>query len=195
LKQPAAPSQHLHIHGVTTDERIAAARAFLLSSDPPGATPAGEPDGRGAGGILGKTEAEQAKILDLVTAPPDYTHDPVGYCRNVLQVTLTHDQEQIARACLEHPYKVLVNSAQSVGKTFLAAALVNWFFDTFDPSVVITTATGTGRAQVNLLARLTHALPFYAVPGPPSRASCSQFAGACFHSIFSAIWHSAACST
>jgi hypothetical protein len=90
--------------------------------------------------FLGKTPEEQARILDVVAGPPDYTQDPVGYCRNVLQVTLTQAQEQIARACLEHPYKVLVNSAQSVGKTFLAAALVNWFFDTFDPSVIITSA-------------------------------------------------------
>jgi hypothetical protein len=90
--------------------------------------------------FLGKTPEEQARILDVVAGPPDYTHDPVGYCRNVLQVTLTHAQEQIARACLEHPFKVLVNSAQSVGKTFLAAALVNWFYDVFDPSVIITSA-------------------------------------------------------
>jgi hypothetical protein len=49
--------------------------------------------------FLGKTPEEQARILHLVTAPADYSHDPVGYCRNVLGVSLTADQEQIACAC------------------------------------------------------------------------------------------------
>lgn len=55
-------------------------------------------------------------------------------------VTLTPDQEAIARAFLVPPYKVKVRAGHNVGKTFLFAALANWWFDTRNPSVVITTA-------------------------------------------------------
>jgi hypothetical protein len=65
-------------------------------------------------------------------------------------VRLTADQEAVARAILEPPYRVLVESGHSVGKTFLAAVLVNWWYDHFDPGVVITTAP-TERDVVDLL--------------------------------------------
>ena len=36
--------------------------------------------------------------------------------------------------------RVFVKASHSVGKSFLAAGLVNWFFDCFDPGLCITTA-------------------------------------------------------
>jgi hypothetical protein len=60
------------------------------------------------------------------------------------------DQEDIARAVLKPPYKVKVPSAHNTGKTFLAAVLVNWWYDSFDPGIVITTAP-TERDVVDLL--------------------------------------------
>jgi hypothetical protein len=53
LTQPAT-SQHLHIHGITTDERIRAAKAFLLGADASGAASSPEPERPGAGGIPGE---------------------------------------------------------------------------------------------------------------------------------------------
>lgn len=41
---------------------------------------------------------------------------------------------------LEPPYRVLVPSGHDVGKTFIAACLVSWWYDTRDPSVTLTTA-------------------------------------------------------
>ena len=47
------------------------------------------------------------------------------------------------------PKTFRVDSAHGTGKTFIAAGLVNWFFDAFTPSVTITTAPT--RDQVELL--------------------------------------------
>lgn len=69
-----------------------------------------------------------------------YALDPVGYCRDILHVTLTPDQERIAVAFLVHPFKVKVRAGHNVGKTFLFACLANWWYDTRPESVVITTA-------------------------------------------------------
>lgn len=79
-----------------------------------------------------------------------YLTDPVGYAREVLRVQPTPAQEEIALAILSRPYKVKAPSGHNVGKTFLAAWLVNWWYDTRDPGVVITTAP-TQRDVVDLL--------------------------------------------
>lgn len=84
-----------------------------------------------------------------------YRDDPVGFITHVLGKTLTPDQEAIARS---FPGRVKVNSGHSVGKTFLAACLVLWWFYTRDPCVVITTAP-TERDVIDLLwteVRLLH---------------------------------------
>lgn len=68
-----------------------------------------------------------------------YRGDPVGYIEEVLGLELTEAQAQIASALAEHRF-VSVRAGHGVGKTTVAAALVNWFYDCFDPCVVITTA-------------------------------------------------------
>jgi hypothetical protein len=70
----------------------------------------------------------------------DWSRNPVGYCEHVLGVRLTDKQAEIARSLLDPPYKVLVRAAHNVGKSFLAACLVNWAFDSFHPGIVLTTA-------------------------------------------------------
>lgn len=103
-----------------------------------------------------KAEQDRCKLLNLYPAVDSadaecgratngpalsrYKDDPVGYARDVLKVTPTPDQERIARAVLEPPYRVLVKSGHNIGKTFLAAWLVNWWYDTRNPGVVISTA-------------------------------------------------------
>lgn len=79
-----------------------------------------------------------------------YIADPVGYAGDVLGVSLTPQQQQIARALLEPPYRVLVPSANNTGKTFLAATLASWFHDNFTPSIVQATAP-TARQVHDLL--------------------------------------------
>lgn len=69
-----------------------------------------------------------------------YPTDPVGYARDILGVELTDVQKEIAIALTQPPYKVKCDSGHNVGKTFLAAVLANWWFDQFDPGIVVTTA-------------------------------------------------------
>ncbi len=65
--------------------------------------------------------------------------DPVAYAEEVLKVEWWEKQVEIAQALLEHK-RVFVKASHSVGKSFLAGGLVNWFFDCFDPGICITTA-------------------------------------------------------
>lgn len=69
-----------------------------------------------------------------------HVNDPCGYAANILGVKLTPRQEEILRAVLEPPYRILVPSGHDVGKTFCGAVLVSWWFDTRNPSVCLTTA-------------------------------------------------------
>ena len=69
-----------------------------------------------------------------------YRSDPERYCRDILRVRLTPAQQEIARLVVTPPYKVLVPAGHNVGKSFLAACLVNWRFDCFNPGITLTTA-------------------------------------------------------
>jgi hypothetical protein len=82
--------------------------------------------------------------------PAGYPADPVGFARDVLGVWLTPDQETILRHLLVPPCRVMVPSAHDTGKTFVAAVAVNWWYESYPESVVITTAP-TRRDVVDLL--------------------------------------------
>lgn len=69
-----------------------------------------------------------------------YRLDPVGYARDVLRVTWWAKQAQIAELILKPPHRVLVKACHSVGKSHVAAGLVNWWYDTRNPGVAMTTA-------------------------------------------------------
>jgi hypothetical protein len=79
-----------------------------------------------------------------------FPDDPVGYARGVLGLEPTPQQEHVMRLLVTPPYRVLVKSGHNIGKTHLAATLLNWWYDSFDPGVVITTAP-TERDVVDLL--------------------------------------------
>src|SRR5262249_53573669 len=65
---------------------------------------------------------------------------PVGYAQHILGVRLTPDQETILRHLLIPPCVVNVPSGNNTGKTFLAAVGASWWYDSFNPGVVYTTA-------------------------------------------------------
>ena len=75
-----------------------------------------------------------------------YRSDPVGYARDVLGVAWWDKQAEAAWALIEHK-RVFVKASHSVGKSFLAGGLVNWFFDCFDPGLCITTAPTARQVQ------------------------------------------------
>lgn len=76
--------------------------------------------------------------------------NPVGYASEKLNVRWWDKQKEIAELLITPPYRVLVLSAHGVGKTHTLAGLLNWWYDTRDPGVVITTAP-THRDVVDLL--------------------------------------------
>lgn len=65
--------------------------------------------------------------------------DPVFYAENVLRVRWPPKLQEAARALLRPPYRVLVRSCNGYGKSHWAAGLTSWWFDTFVPSVALTT--------------------------------------------------------
>jgi hypothetical protein len=65
----------------------------------------------------------------------------------VLGISWWAKQAEIARLLLEPPYRVLVKASHSVGKTFLGGGLVNWWFDSFNPSITLTTAPTDRQVQ------------------------------------------------
>lgn len=69
-----------------------------------------------------------------------YRDDPVGYINRVLRKTLTPNQKAVCEAIMNSPHKVIAQSANNQGKTFLGGALVNWFYDTREQGVCLTTA-------------------------------------------------------
>jgi len=94
-------------------------------------------------------EADEA--AQLARGPwNDYPDNPIGYCRHILGIEPTPDQTAILNGLLLPPYRVLVGSGHNVGKTHAAACATNWWYDSFDPGVVITTAP-TERDVIDLL--------------------------------------------
>lgn len=86
-------------------------------------------------------EAEQIIHVKNTTNPYEqYRDDPEGFATNILRMKLTPLQIKIARCLLEPPYRVLVPSANSQGKTCVAAAIVLWWYCTRTPAIVKTTA-------------------------------------------------------
>lgn len=69
-----------------------------------------------------------------------YARHPNAYARQQLGMRHWWRQRQIARCLTRPPYRVLVKAAHLVGKTHLAGGLVNWWYDTFNPGLCLTTA-------------------------------------------------------
>lgn len=92
--------------------------------------------------------AARVKRLERLFPPPrppspllgKYAGDPAGYTRDVLRMVWWEKQREAAEALLKPPYRVMVKASHKVGKTFLAGGLVNWWYDTWDPGLVMTTA-------------------------------------------------------
>lgn len=75
-----------------------------------------------------------------------YLHDPLGYARDVLGITWWERQQAVAEALTTHT-RVMVRASHSVGKTFVAGGLVNWWYDVADPSICLTTAPTDRQVQ------------------------------------------------
>lgn len=69
-----------------------------------------------------------------------FSGDPANYVSRYLGKTLTPQQAEVLRALRRPPYRALVPSVNNVGKTFLAACVASWFYDSFDPSILLAVA-------------------------------------------------------
>jgi hypothetical protein len=86
----------------------------------------------------------EARAVLSPTRPADpgaYAGRPVEFAEEVLGVkTLTDDQKRILRLLHEPPFRVLVPSAHDTGKSFAAAVAALYWYYSFDPALVLTTA-------------------------------------------------------
>lgn len=78
-----------------------------------------------------------------------YRASPAAYASEVLGVRWWRMQTEVAEALLKHR-RVLVKASHAVGKTHVAAGLINWHFDCFRPGITIATAP-TQRQVVDVL--------------------------------------------
>ena len=69
-----------------------------------------------------------------------YRYDPVRYAREIHKLEVTPQQVSILEGLIEPPFRVFARSANTQGKSFIAALAVNWWYDTRNPSIAITTA-------------------------------------------------------
>jgi phage terminase large subunit len=72
-----------------------------------------------------------------------YKDDPVGFVRDVLSENPTPDQEDVLRAIITPPYKVIVRSAHNVGKSWLCACIILWFSKTQGDSFRLNSTAST----------------------------------------------------
>lgn len=79
-----------------------------------------------------------------------YAKNPLGYFNDVLGVQLTPQMTNAVTAMMNPPQRVLCSSGHSVGKTFLAGCLVNWWYDSHPNGLCLTTAP-TDRQVKDLL--------------------------------------------
>lgn len=80
-------------------------------------------------------QASRTQGLDRIA----YREDPDRYAREVLKFYFWAKQKEIAESVRDNPITV-VDSGHGVGKTSSAGSIVNWFFDIYDPVLVLTTA-------------------------------------------------------
>lgn len=91
---------------------------------------------------------QELENLEINQPWRNWPHDPIGYSENVLGAGRLPGsppfwwakQQEIANKLNTPPYRVLVKACHSVGKSHVVAGLINWWFDSFDPGIVLTTA-------------------------------------------------------
>ena len=78
-----------------------------------------------------------------------YQANPVGFCTEILGMTLTDQQRDICAIVLGHK-RTAIRAGRKVGKTELAAALALWFYCSFERSSVYLVAP-TERQSENII--------------------------------------------
>jgi hypothetical protein len=126
-----------------------------------------------------RIEANGRQLFELSVLPKKqanhyakYRDRPADFAREVLGVTFTDKQNEIAEGLLAPPYRVLASSANSQGKTNAAAAIVLWWYATRQPAKVITTAPKFEQLQNILWAEIRRLARRMEYPLPFSPKAC-----------------------
>lgn len=69
-----------------------------------------------------------------------FKNNPVGFAKVVLGVQLSKDQEHILDLLCKKPHKVLVRSANTQGKSYIASIAALYTFCCYNPSITLITA-------------------------------------------------------
>ena len=95
--------------------------------------------------MMEREEKERARIVTVSKKRQTltkYRDDPVAYAHDVLKITtLWPKQIEILESLRRPPFRTLALSSHNIGKTFVAAVAVSWWYDTRNPCGVITTAS------------------------------------------------------
>lgn len=89
-----------------------------------------------------------------------YKDHPVGYAEHFLRRPLTPAQAEILESLQRPPYRTLVPSANTQGKTFVAAVQCSYFYDTHIPSVTLATAPNLTSVKDLLFKELRGIRPY-----------------------------------
>lgn len=119
---------------------------------------------------LARVEAQLGELIEKRTRRKagrvnfaKYRDDPVGFIRAILKAEPWDKQEEIARSLLDSPL-VAVQSANGVGKDWIAAALALWWVYARRGLVLI---TGPSERQVHEIIMRTEIARFHARAGLP----------------------------
>ncbi len=109
--------------------------------------------------MLGNLNPHQQRRLDCLLRGKrpragDYPDDPIAYCEQHLGVKLWQKQIEVLEKLQTPPYRVLVRKGHNIGGTFLAACVVSWFYDSFNPGIALATAPTQASVRDLLFAEL-----------------------------------------
>ena len=82
-----------------------------------------------------------------------------SYCTEYLRQQPTAAQLAIAELAEKPPYRVLIPSANNQGKTWLMAAYARYFYEKYDPSITLITATTAGQVRDAVFRELRTSTP------------------------------------
>jgi RAD3-like DEAD/DEAH box helicase len=79
------------------------------------------------------------QAYQLYYDPRSYQDDPVGFVNNILGIKLWKAQEEILEALIKYK-RVIVKSANGIGKSVVAACAAVWHYYTYKPSITLISA-------------------------------------------------------
>lgn len=109
--------------------------------------------------VAARRRISPALELDLRRTLARFRTDPVKYARHVLKVDLTPQQLSLPDLLATPPYRVLVPSANKVGKTFALSWLIQHFHDTRIPSLVQVTSSTQRQIKTQLWKEIRRTRP------------------------------------